>query len=936
MVGVTVQQRRHVHLTHWGAAEIESDGYQLTSVRPWREDPAPSRILENLAAAHRHPARIGQPHIRQGWLEHGPGAAARGSDVFVPVSWATALDLLAEELRRVYGTYGPDGVFGGSYGWASAGRFHHAQSQLHRFLNGLGGYVRSVNNYSFGTSGVLLPHVVGNMGLVMTEATAWPVIAEHTDLIVAFGGLSPKNSAVASGGIGRHVMGQALASAVARGCRLVSVSPLRTDTDIRLGAEWIAPVPGSDAALMLALCHVLDAEGLADHGFLDRYTVGYPRFIGYVRGETDGVPKTPAWAAALTGIAAERIRGLARQLTAGRTMVAVSWSLQRAEHGEQPVWLGLVLAAMLGQIGLPGGGFGHGYGSSSDVGLARRLSAPRFPRGSNGIDSYIPVARIADMLLHPGAPYDYDGQRRRYPDVKLVYWAGGNPFHHHQHLARLREAFARPQTVVVHDPFWTATARHADIVLPSTMSVERDDIGAGSSDSTLFAMPRLTEPHAQARDDYSTFSDLAGRLEAAATFTEGRTAGQWLRHMYDQWQLTMKTAGHDMPSFEAFWDAGSLEIPVPDPGQVLLSAFRDDPGRFPLSTPSGKIEIFSAVIDGFGYADCPGHPVWLEPSEWLGGHPVRYPLQLVANQPRRRLHSQLDVGAYSQEGKIGGREPAAMHPADAAARGITDRSVVRLFNDRGSCLAGITLTEDVRPGVVQLSTGAWYDPDPDDPSFCRHGNPNVLTADRPSSALSQGNTGQLAMVEIEPYAAAPPEVSVHRPPRTEARLAVAVACDSGVGLTQGTGANVLVRAESRPAGLEAQQAQKPTVVADDGGPPPPGRGHGPAHLSQAGAGRHRAARESSQRRSGRIRSLALAHVGTFHDRLQVTGRADDQRGMDVVVAEEVAYLTDGGRQRMSYRSREHRLGGGAHDLIHRSRIRTADPGRRHRPARPGR
>ena len=400
---MTGEQRRHVHLTHWGAAEIESDGRQLTSVRPWREDPAPSRILENLAAAHRHPARIGQPHIRQGWLEHGPGAAARGSDVFVPTSWPTALDLLAGELRRVYGSYGPDGVFGGSYGWASAGRFHHAQSQLHRFLNCLGGYVRSVNTYSFGTSQVLLPHVVGDVSLVMAGATAWPVIAEHTDLLVAFGGLSPKNSAVASGGIGRHTMAPALASAVARGCRLVSVSPLRSDTDASLGAEWIAPVPGTDAALMLALCHVLDSEGLADRRFLDRYTVGYPRFAGYVRGDADGVPKTPEWAAALTGIAADRIRALARQMAAGRTLVTVSWSLQRAQHGEQPVWLGLVLAAMLGQIGLPGGGFGHGYGSSGDIGNPRRLSAPRLPQGANGIDSYIPVARIADMLLHPGA-----------------------------------------------------------------------------------------------------------------------------------------------------------------------------------------------------------------------------------------------------------------------------------------------------------------------------------------------------------------------------------------------------------------------------------------------------------------------------------------------------------------------------------------------------
>jgi biotin/methionine sulfoxide reductase len=766
MVSVAEQQRRSVHLTHWGAAEIESDGRRLTSVRPWREDPAPSRILENLAAAHHHPARVDQPYVRRGWLEHGPGAAARGSDVFVPVSWEAALDLLAAELRRVYGRYGVYGVYGGSYGWASAGRFHHAQSQLHRFLNGLGGYVRSVNNYSFGTSSVLLPHVVGDVGLVMEGATAWSVLAGHTDLVVAFGGLSPKNSAVAAGGIGRHTMAAALAAAVARGCRLVSVSPLRTDIDAHLGAEWIAPAPGTDAALMLALAHVLDAEGLADRCFLDRYTVGYPRFAGYLRGDRDGVPKTPAWAAALTGVAADRIRALARQLTAGRTMITVSWSLQRAEHGEQPVWLGLVLAAMLGQIGLPGGGFGHGYGSTGDIGNPRRMPAPRLSQGANGIDSYIPVARIADMLLHPGDSYDYDGQRRRYPDVKCVYWAGGNPFHHHQDLARLRRAFARPQTVVVHDPFWTATARHADIVLPGTMTVERDDIGVGGRDSTLFAMPQLVEPYAQARDDYAVFAALAERLQVAAAFTEGRTAGQWLRHLYGGWRSELRAAGHERPPFEQFWAAGSVEIPVPDPGQVLLSAFRRDPAGSALATPSGKIEIFSAAIDGFGYADCPGHPVWLEPAEWLGRHPRGYPLQLVANQPRRRLHSQLDVGAYSQEGKIRGREPAAMHPGDAAARGIADGSCVRIFNDRGSCLAGVALTEDVRPGVVQLSTGAWYDPDPADPSFCRHGNPNVLTADRPSSALSQGTTGQLAMVQVEPYDGVPPEVSVHRPPAT--------------------------------------------------------------------------------------------------------------------------------------------------------------------------
>ena len=140
------------------------------------------------------------------------------------------------------------------------------------------------------------------------------------------------------------------------------------------------------------------------------------------------------------------------------------------------------------------------------------------------------------MLLNPGASYDYNGERLTYPDIRLVYWAGGNPFHHHQDLARLREAFTRPETVVVHDPFWTATARHADIVLPVTTSIERDDYGSGQNDRMFFPMPALTRPHGEARDDYAIFAELADRLGVGKDFTEGRTAMEWLRHLYDEWR----------------------------------------------------------------------------------------------------------------------------------------------------------------------------------------------------------------------------------------------------------------------------------------------------------------------------------------------------------------------------------------------------------------
>lgn len=264
---------------------------------------------------------------------------------------------------------------------------------------------------------------------------------------------------------------------------------------------------------MLALAQILDAEELADKPFLDKYTVGFERFAEYLRGRTDGVVKNAQWAEQITGIPAERIRALAHEMAGARTLVTVSWSLQRAHHGEQPVWAGLALAAMLGQIGLPGGGFGHGYGSAGMVGEpARGLSIPRFPQGHNRIETFIPVARIADMLLEPGTPYEYNGLHLRYPDIRLVYWAGGNPFHHHQDLARLRTAFARPDTIVVHDAFWTATTRHADIVLPATMTIERDDFGAGENDPLFVPMPALTRPHGQARDDYAIFAELSEKL----------------------------------------------------------------------------------------------------------------------------------------------------------------------------------------------------------------------------------------------------------------------------------------------------------------------------------------------------------------------------------------------------------------------------------------
>lgn len=753
------------HTSHWGVFSARMREGEL-EVRPHPGDPDPNGIIENFPSALRHRARIAQPMVRRGWLENGPGPdARRGRDEFVPMSWSAVLDLLGGELRRVRDGFGPGAIFGGSYGWASAGRFHHAQSQIHRFLNvACGGYVKSVNSYSSGSSQVLVPHIIGEYEDLTKRNVSWEQIAEHSEIVLAFGGMALKNSMVAGGSVSKHVERGAMQRAAERGCDFVLVSPLKADLPDEAGAEWISCIPASDTALMMAIVHTLVTEGLHDKAFLERYTVGWPVFERYLLGETDGQPKDAAWAAPLTGVAAGEIVALARRLAGKRAVIVVSHSLQRAEHGEQPVWMGMVLAAALGQIGLPGGGYAYALGAIAYYG--RRFNAvpvPTFSQGRNGVTDFIPVARIADMLLHPGESYRYNGQTRRYPQIKLVYWAGGNPFHHHQDLNRLRKAFARLDTLVVHELAWTATARHADIVLPCTMTLEREDIGASSNDPLLLPMRPVAPPYGEARDDYAIFADLAERLGAREAFTEGRSVRQWLEHLYEPTRAGLAAMGLPAPSFAEFWASEGYELPQqPDDGGNLR-AFRENPEKNPVATPSGRLEIFSETIASFGEADCPGHPTWLGPVHVPS---ERDPYVLVANQPRTRLHSQFDFGGHSSAAKHRGREVARMHPQDAARCGIGDGDIIRLFNDRGACLAGVTLTEGIRPGVIQLPTGAWYDPaDPEEEKpLCVHGNPNVLTRDVGTSALAQGCTGQLTTVRVERFDGNLPPIQAYEPP----------------------------------------------------------------------------------------------------------------------------------------------------------------------------
>ena len=380
------------HSAHWGAFSARWNGATL-DIRPHEDDPAPSSILQNFTTAMRHKARILRPMVRKAWLDRSARSERSFDQKFVACPWDEVLDLLANELSRIRTEHGAAAVFGGSYGWSSAGRFHHAQSQVHRFLNtAFGGYVRSVNSYSAGASAVILPHVMGGYEAVSRHNVTWDQVAEHTDTVLAFGGMALKNSDVASGGISRHIERDAMQRAARRGAVFYGIAPLRDDMPEEAGGRWLPIKVGTDVALMLALAHTLLVENLWDSAFVARYCTGFDIFERYLLGRDDHTPKDAAWAADIVGIPAAEIVDLARRLPRGRTLITVSHSLQRAQYGEQPVWMGAVLAAMLGQIGLPGGGYNYALGALGHTG--RRLNAVPIPTLSQG--------KNGDRRLHPG------------------------------------------------------------------------------------------------------------------------------------------------------------------------------------------------------------------------------------------------------------------------------------------------------------------------------------------------------------------------------------------------------------------------------------------------------------------------------------------------------------------------------------------------------
>jgi biotin/methionine sulfoxide reductase len=306
---------------HWGNYLIEVADDNIVAVHDYADDKHASPIGQAFLDALDPNCRIDQPMVRQGyWRDRRAGnGAGRGREPFVAVSWDEALDLAAEALAAVKQQYGNAAIYGGSYGWASAGRFHHAQSQMHRFLKQFGGYTESDRTYSAAAGEVLLPHVLGtDLYTLFLHTPPWRDVVAHAELVVCFGGVPAKNLQVAMGGVGSHTAPAQMRECGEAGVEVINISPLRSDVPDEVNARWISIRPNTDAALILAWCAIAIEEALIDVAFIERYTVGFAEFRDYLSGARDGQPKDADWAAAITTIPAAMIRQLARRIAPPR------------------------------------------------------------------------------------------------------------------------------------------------------------------------------------------------------------------------------------------------------------------------------------------------------------------------------------------------------------------------------------------------------------------------------------------------------------------------------------------------------------------------------------------------------------------------------------------------------------------------------------------
>ncbi|WP_153448716.1 molybdopterin guanine dinucleotide-containing S/N-oxide reductase [Vibrio algicola] len=734
-------------------------------------------------------ARIKHPMVRKGYLANPENPqGVRGKDEYVQVTWEQAYKLAHEQHMRIRKQHGAESIFAGSYGWHSSGVLHDARTLLQRYMGLAGGYSGSLGDYSTGAAQVIMPYVVGSIE-VYEQQTTYPVVMEHSEVVVLWG-MNPINTLeiawTAADGQGLEFFHQLKKS----GKTVIAIDPMRSETIDFFGenVQWIAPNPMTDVALAMGIGHTLVKNNKHDTKFIEKYTHGFDKFNDYLLGKTDGVVKDSAWAEKITGVSAKQIELLAEIFSKNRTMLMAGWGMQRQQFGEQRHWMITTLAAMLGQIGLPGGGFGFSYHYSNggnparDAGILPSISSSINTGASEGGDTSswlnngegvvnaFPVARITEALENPGKQYQHNGHTLTFPDTKMIWWCGGGNFTQHQDTNRLARAWQSLELSVVSEIYWTAAAKHADIVFPITTSFERNDLTMVGDYSSQYIAPmkQVVAAQGEAKSDFDVFSELSEMLfkGGSSAYREGRDEMEWLNHFYKIAQKGGRNARVPMPNFTYFWKQNKefeMNWNEENAKFVRFAEYRKDPIMNPLGTPSGKIEIYSKTLASYNLPDCPAHPTWLEPTEYTG-NAKDGELQLMTAHSAVRLHSQFNYADIRKQDAVANREPIVIHPQDAKSRGIKDGDLVRAFNQRGQVLVGAKVTDGIKQGSVCIHEGAWPDFDPKT-GIDRNGGSNVLTLDIPASRLSNGCAANSALVKIEKWIGEALPMEAFEPPK---------------------------------------------------------------------------------------------------------------------------------------------------------------------------
>lgn len=635
----------------------------------------------------------------------------RGSGQFEPISWEQALSTVAAELNRVKERYGPTAVFLMDH-YGSLSPLHGVQKAGRRFFALFGGCTTWWGNSSREAATF---SSMATFGTIATGNT--PDSFLHSRLIILWGW----NPVVTRFG---PETAHYLSRAKQAGVKIVAVDPRRTVSVRALAEQWIPIRPGTDAAMLIAMAHVIISEGLHDRRFIDRLTLGFEQFSDYVLGEEDGSAKTPAWAEGITGVPAATIERLARDYAGMKpAALCASWAPGRTAYGEQYHRAASALAAITGNIGIPGGYASGGVGRVPFGFLGETLPVPEAPMPQ------VHGTKVFDALL--------TGTAGGYPsDIKLLYVVGSNLLNQFLNTNKGVAALRQPEFTVVHELFLTPTARYADIVLPVSGPLEHVDIGQPwGGGPYIIHMAQAIEPLPETKSDLAIFTELAPRVGLSGY--NDRSDEEWLRG------FAAATPG--LQNYEEFARESVHRFPLERPW-VAFREQVEEPEHHPFPTPSGRIELFSRTLAEMNDPHIPPIPSYIDPWEGPGDAvAATYPLQLVSPHSIARANSTLF--SIPRLRRIAD-DALWLNPADAAARGIADGDRVRVFNGRGALEATARVNDSIMPGVVSLDSGAWYAPDAAGVDL--GGCANVLTRDHASPGGAYPFNSCLVQLEKAP------------------------------------------------------------------------------------------------------------------------------------------------------------------------------------------